>query len=256
MTAIDCASSIIGDGPALFFIHGIGSCRQSWDEITQILKDDFTCITYDLRGHGDSPIPNSKFGIDELVEDLEALRLKLGIESGHFFGHSLGGMIGPAYAMAHPNRVLTLGLLSTAAFRDVSDIEKVTGVLQLIKEKGVVDTIDTFVSRWFTESFIKKKPNKVNDRIAQVLATNSDVFLNVFEIYAKTEMSPWLHKILSPCLVLTGEMDGGCNPRLNKLIASALPNSELIVLKDLKHSIMIENSPLVAKHIQDFLSNN
>ena len=58
--------------------------------------------------------------------------------------------------------------------------------------------------------------------------------MNVFRIYAGTEMQPWLHKVAAPSLVLTGEFDGGCNPRLNKLIADALPNSELVVLPGYK----------------------
>ena len=37
------------------------------------------------------------------------------------------------------------------------------------------------------------------------------VFLNVFHIYAETEMSPWLHEVKASSLVLTGEMDGGCS---------------------------------------------
>ena len=64
----------------------------------------------------------------------------------------------------------------------------------------------------------------------QVIDTDPDVFLSVFDIYAETEMAPWLHEVKHPCLVLTGENDGGCNPRLNTLIAAALPDSELVIL--------------------------
>ena len=44
------------------------------------------------------------YTLDDLVEDLEALRAELGIERAHFMGHSLGGMIGPAYARKYPER--------------------------------------------------------------------------------------------------------------------------------------------------------
>jgi len=108
--------------------------------------------------------------------------------------------------------------------------------------------------RLFKE-FIKENPNVVEDRLKQVIDTNSDVFLNVFHIYAETEMSPWLHKIKVPCLVLTGEHDGGCSPRLNQLIHNALPQSELVILPEYKHSILLEDGVSVAQNIVRFISN-
>ena len=253
MTAIDCAHSIEGQGPVLFLVHGIGSRRQAWNEVVSCLKDDFTCISYDLRGHGDSALPDGAFGLDDLVDDLEALRAKLGIDQAHVAGHSLGGMIGPAYAYAHPDRVLTVGILSTAAFRTEDDAAKLQAVIRAMEENGIGNTLDTLVNRWFTDEFIRANPDKIEARLKQVIDTDPDVFMNVFHIYAETEMAPWLHKVAAPSLVLTGENDGGCNPRLNRLIAKALPNSELVILDHLKHSLMIEDSPLLAAHLGTFL---
>jgi pimeloyl-ACP methyl ester carboxylesterase len=86
-----------------------------------------------------------------------------------------------------------------------------------------------------------------------VVDTPAEVFLNVFRIYAQTEMAPWLNQIAAPSLVLTGELDGGCNPRLNRFIADELPNSELVILSGLKHSVLIEAPDLIATAVQDFL---
>ena len=93
--------------------------------------------------------------------------------------------------------------------------------------------LDTLADRWFTERFMAEAPERIAARKRQVVETDRDVFLNVFHIYAETEMSPWLHEVTAPSLVLTGELDGGCNPRLNKQIADALPNSELVILEGL-----------------------
>lgn len=255
MTAVPCAYTVDGSGPPLVLIHGIGSRRQTWNEIVQILKDEYTCITYDLRGHGDSPTSSDEFGLSELVEDLELLRATLGYSEWHIAGHSLGGMIGPAYAHKHCERVLSLGLLSTAAFRTEDDAAKVQGVVTTMEEQGIDNTLPTLVNRWFTEEFVAANPDKIEARIQQVLDTPADTFLNVFHIYAETEMAPWLHEVSAPALVLTGENDGGCNPRLNRLIADAMPNAELCILDHLKHSIMIEASPLVADHLKEFLNS-
>ncbi len=253
MTAIDCAYSIKGEGPAVFMIHGIGSRRTTWNGLIQHLNKDFTCIIYDLRGHGDSPVPYEQFGLEELVDDLEALRQKLEIEQAHFIGHSLGGMIGPAYARAYPAKVLSVGLLSTAAGRTADDSAKVNAVGRAMREKGIKQVLPTLVDRWFTAAFAQANPDAIERRLQQVIDTPEQVFLNVFDIYATTEMAPWLHEVTAPCLVLTGELDGGCNPRLSRFIANKLPNSELVILEGLKHSILIEASDRVAHHVKSFL---
>ncbi len=53
--------------------------------------------------------------------------------------------------------------------------------------------------------------------------------------------------------MLTGELDGGCNPRLNRFMADTLPNSELVILEGLKHSILIEAPDRVAAPVRNFL---
>jgi len=252
-TAIDCEYSVAGNGPPLILVHGIGAARNTWDKALPLLTQHFTVVTYDLRGHGASPKPEKEFGLDELVADLERIRELCNLDSMHIAGHSLGGMIGPAYAYKYPQRVKSLGVLSTAAFRTDEDSTKVWAVVKAMEDKGIPNVLPTLTDRWFTDAFIKSYPEVVKNRLKQVIETDKDVFLNVFRIYAGTEMQPWLHKVKTPALVLTGENDGGCNPRLNKLIAEALQNSELLILPELKHSILLEAGDKVAGHLVDFI---
>jgi pimeloyl-ACP methyl ester carboxylesterase len=250
---MDCAYSVAGRGEPLVLIHGIGARRATFARLVEALQDRFTCISYDLRGHGESPLPSGRFGLDDLVDDLEALRAKLGIERAHFAGHSLGGMIGPRYALRYPDRVMSLGLWSTAAFRTEDDSAKVRGVVALMREKGIAQVLDTLTARWFTDEFAAAHPEVIEWRKRQVVETPPEVFLNVFHIYAETEMAPWLHQVTAPAQIITGENDGGCNPRLNRLIQAALPGSELVILPVLKHAIFIEATDQVAPHVRRFL---
>lgn len=245
--------SELGSGPPVVMVHGIGARRGLWEPVMRALAPYFRCIAYDLRGHGDSPCPPPPYSLDDLVADLEALRAHLGLERLHIVGHSLGGMIGPAYARAFPDRVLSLGLLSTAAFRTDEDAARVRGVVEGMREKGVAKSLDMLVARWFTDAFGAAHPDAVARRRRQVLDTPEDVFLSVFDIYATTEMAPWLHEVAAPALVLTGEQDGGCPPRLNAQIARALPRGELDVLAELKHAILIEAPEIVAERYLAFL---
>ncbi|MGI9412944.1 MAG: alpha/beta fold hydrolase [Hyphomicrobiales bacterium] len=250
---IDCAYTVEGSGPPLFLIHGIGAARDTWRFVMPALTDHFTVVSYDLRGHGTSPMPDGAFGLDDLVGDLERVRERSGFEQAHFAGHSLGGMIGPAYARKYPDRVLSLGLLSTAAGRSQDDSAKVWGVVHAMEDKGVPQVLDTLIERWYTDAFIAARPDVVQRRLKQVVDTDADIFLNVFRIYAGTEMMPWLHEVTAPSLVLTGEFDGGCNPRLNRLIADAMPNSELVILPGYKHAILLEAGEEVAQHLIRFM---
>jgi 3-oxoadipate enol-lactonase len=253
MAAVDVSYRITGQGPALYLVHGIGSRKTTWDELIDGLSDRFTCISYDLRGHGDSPVASTPYSLQDLVDDLEALRLKLGHDRIHIAGHSLGGMIGPAYARAFPQQTLSVSLLSTAAGRTREDSAKLQAVGEAMEKNGIVETLGTFVARWFTDAFLAANPQIIEARLQQVKDTPGDVFLSVFWIYAKTEMAPWLNQVSSPCLVLTGELDGGCNPRLNQFIDAQLPNSRLVILPGLKHSLMIEASDQVLPHLRKFL---
>ena len=253
---IECEYSVEGDGPALFLIHGIGAARDAWRFMVPRLRERFTCISYDLRGHGTSPLPRQAFGLDDLVNDLEALRARLGIGQAHFAGHSLGGMIGPAYAHKYPERVLSVSLLSSAAGRSVEDRSKLDAVYEQLERDGIAATLRVLVDRWFTEEFAAQHPELIERRLQQVIDTDANVFLNVFRIYAQTEMAPWLHEITAPCLVLTGELDGGCNPRLNRFIHGELPNCELVIMEGLKHSILVEAPQPVAEHLIWFVEHH
>ena len=115
---------IVGKGEPIIFIHGIGSRKHTWDGVIRELKNEYECISYDLRGHGESKVGESEFTLNDLVEDVEKLRTHLNIHKVHLVGHSLGGMIGPSYARKYQDRVISITLLSTAAFRTIEDKKK------------------------------------------------------------------------------------------------------------------------------------
>ena len=255
MSSVEVSYTIEGKGDPLYMVHGIGSRRIIWNALIKELKHQFTCVSFDLRGHGESPVPPVPYSLDELVEDLESLRAHLGHESIHIVGHSLGGQVGPAYARTYPERILTLTLLSTVAGRTPEDSAKVKKVVSTIRKNGVESVLKNLIERWYTDDFISDYPEAVDIRIQQVIETPPEVFLSVFDIYSSTEMLPWLKHITCPCLVMTGEFDPGCNPRLNQLIVDALPNAELVILENLKHSILVEAPDKVLPPLRDFLYN-
>ena len=81
---------------------------------------------------------------------------------------------------------------------------------------AIVNGIQYIGGQTSPDEFIKNHPSIVERRIKQVIDTDPEVFLNVFNIYAQTEMLPWLININKPCLVMTGQNDLGCSPEQNK----------------------------------------
>ena len=252
---LDCHYSIIGSGPAIFLTHGIGAAKDAWRFIAPKLSKNFTVITYDLRGHGKSQVINKNFGLEDLVLDLEKVREKTNIDKGHFIGHSLGGMIAPAYAKKYPDKVLSVGMLSTVAGRSQEDSKKVWSVIEEMEEKGIEKTLEKLTTRWFTDEFIANNYELVTRRLKQVVDTDPEVFLNVFRIYAKTEMISWLKELTKPCLLMTGESDGGCTPEHNKKMANEIKNSKLVILPKLKHSFLIEGPNQITDNLINFIKN-
>jgi pimeloyl-ACP methyl ester carboxylesterase len=53
------AYDLFGEGPAIVLLHGGGGSRQEWHEAgyIRLLQEDYTVITMDLRGHGESGLP-------------------------------------------------------------------------------------------------------------------------------------------------------------------------------------------------------
>ena len=170
-------------------------------------------------------------------------------------GHSLGGMIAPAYAKKFPERVLSVGLLSTVAGRSDEDKQKVWNVISDLKDKGVEQTLKNLTNRWFTDNFIEKNPDLVSRRLKQVIDTDKDVFINVFKIYAETEMISWLKDIKKPCLFMTGENDGGCTPVHNKKMSNEIKDSKLVIIPEVKHSFLIEAPDQIANNLIEFIEN-
>ena len=75
-------------------------------------------VTYDTRGHGESPAPAGPYSLDDLVDDLVALLDEVGAERAHVVGLSLGGMTAMRLAAREPERVDRLALLCTSAKPD------------------------------------------------------------------------------------------------------------------------------------------
>ncbi|MDJ0745273.1 MAG: alpha/beta hydrolase [Xenococcaceae cyanobacterium MO_167.B27] len=83
--------------PSLVFIHGWLLSHHYWQPLVSLLKPYYQCLTYDLRGFGNSQTtttpPKQEYSLASYAQDLKILLQKLEIERAWLIGHSLGGSI-------------------------------------------------------------------------------------------------------------------------------------------------------------------
>ena len=106
----------IGSGPPAVVLHGgPGAHHDYLLPGFDALADGRTLIYYDQRGGGQSAVPREvPVGWEEQVADLEALRNLWRIERLPLIGYSWGALLALLYAIAHPDRVERLVLVSPA----------------------------------------------------------------------------------------------------------------------------------------------
>ena len=75
MSAVAVSYTVDGaaDAPVVVLSNSLGATRAMWDPQVPALAERFRVVTYDTRGHGQSPAPAGPYTQDDLVDDLIAL---------------------------------------------------------------------------------------------------------------------------------------------------------------------------------------
>ncbi|MCR8546319.1 alpha/beta hydrolase [Salipiger sp. P9] len=107
------AYDIAGNGPPLLLLHGYPQCRALWRPVFPLLTDAFTVIAPDLRGYGDSSMPDSveAMSFRAMAEDMLALMDHLGFGRFHLAGHDRGARVSHRLALDAPDRPVAVSLL-------------------------------------------------------------------------------------------------------------------------------------------------
>ena len=85
---------VMGAGPPLLLLHGMGAATHSWRDLAPLLAHDFTLIAPDLPGHGFTETPHGEgLSLPGMARGLAALLAKLDIRPTFAVGHSAGAAI-------------------------------------------------------------------------------------------------------------------------------------------------------------------
>ena len=104
-----------GQGEPVFLFHAIGCDHHMWDSLAAALAARYRVVRVDVRGHGRSPVPEGEYSLEALADDVLAVLDGLEIDKAHWVGLSMGGMIGQAFAINHPDRLGRLVLANTTS---------------------------------------------------------------------------------------------------------------------------------------------
>lgn len=158
---------------ALVFVHGWACDRSFWAAQQRAFAGDYTVITLDLAGHGDSTTARTDFSPVRLGRDVAELVQQLDLERVVLIGHSLGGPVCLAAAAGLQGRVCCV--LGIDCLHDV-ELQLTAAMLQVMVQgferdcaaslRAAVQSAfppgaDQELVRWVTERALRTPPATV-----------------------------------------------------------------------------------------------
>lgn len=216
----------------MVFVHGYAGCAETWEHQLNHFARDFRVVAPDLRGHGQSDAPFTRYTMRELVADLFAVSQHLELpERFVLVGHSFGGSICVEYAAIHPEQIDRLVLIATA------------GEYPLRRAASAAYRIPTAMLRpvW------KYRPR-----------WNAE--LHVVKRMAVNNMAQWqgwalMRNIQTPTLVITGEQDTYFPRYVFEDVGKIIPGAEVVDVGASKHKVQLERHQAVNRAMERFVGN-
>jgi proline iminopeptidase len=276
----------MGSGPPLLILHGGPGASHDYlmPHLVPLAKHN-RLVFIDERGCGKSPALEDPSGytIENMVEDVEAVRLSLRLGKINLLGHSYGGALAQAYALKYQRNLSHLVLSSTFA-----STKAMNQVFARMKERMAPDLraridsmeqaslygrgkgyergrypVDYMTASWGDAYFpflYGKRPDANFDPLASGVMS-WDLYKTMWGIHGEfvidgnlvsVEYEDRLGTIAVPTLITVGEHDE-CDPSLARTMQSKIPGSKLIVLPESGHMTFVDQPALFLKSVDGFL---
>ena len=214
--------------PVFLCIHGLADTLEVWDEIAGPLAERGRVVRIDQRGHGESGAPAGPCTREDLARDALAVLDALAIPRAILIGHSVGGIVAMAAALAAPERVAGLVLIGTASRcseRTAAWYERIALAAEQRGGDGLVRAI-------YGEGSTR--------RVRGDAAAIAHVARMLTSLY-RDPLTPQLAAITCPTLLLVGEKDL-MGPKASQTIRDALPDgrAELFVMPGCGHWLQLD----------------
>jgi pimeloyl-ACP methyl ester carboxylesterase len=249
--------SMEGEGLPVLMLHGFLGDRTCWQPLIDRVSDQYRCISLDLLGFGASGQPPIRYDVPTEVAFVEAVRSQLGLEQFYIVGHSFGGWVAAAYAIAYPERVLGLLLAAPAGIRDDEFCGRydylrplLTGGLWIDWGLGLAGPIAYILGqakplqtlRWFRQE-IQRQP-----------AAKSFLLDRLRPEDAIDTVETQIHRITAPTTIVIGDQDDTIPLWHAETYANRIQTAILEVWPGCDHSLPQKHSNRLAQVLEQLVS--
>ena len=248
--------SVRGEGRPILLIMGLGGNIEMWDPLERELRRlGFQTIAYDASGTGHSPprlVPLRPHG---LARQAAHLLDALGIPDCDVVGVSFGGGVAQELALRNPHRVRRLVLASTACGLGGVPGSPIALGLLATPLRYYSPRFLRAVARWMYGPVTSDEDSLMRQQVRARRSRPPTLWGYACQLYAVAGWTslPWLHRITSPTLVLSGEKDPIVPPVNARILGARIPGATVRVVPDAGHLLLMERADFCAQVIADFL---
>ncbi|BBY26908.1 4-carboxymuconolactone decarboxylase [Mycolicibacterium sediminis] len=237
------------DGPVILLGPSLGtSAATLWGDVADALVSRARIVGWDLPGHGRSA-PAEAFTIADLAVAVLALADRIGAETFHYAGDSIGGAVGLQVALDAPDRVSTATLMCTGAAIGTPDGWRERAAT--VRAEGIAPMVASSPQRWFAPGFVERHPGVAAALLDGLSHTDPESYAQACEALADFDVAPRLREITAPVLAIAGRDDVPTPPESLQRIATGVPNGEFVVLDGVGHLAPAEAPDRVAALIAE-----
>lgn len=241
-----------GEGEPVLMIHGLGSSTEDWELQVKALRRDFTVITYDVRGHGQTAKPGGAYSVSQFARDTALLIEHLGIAPVHVMGLSMGGMIAFQLASDRPDLVRSLIIVNSGPEMVLRTWQEKFAIFQrklIVRFMGMRKMGEVLAKRLLPAA----EHGALRETFAERWARNDpDAYLRALSALVGWSVMSKLPRINCPVLVVTADMD--YTPvDWKQQYTDTMPHAKLVVIPDSRHMMPVERPELFHNAIVPFL---
>jgi pimeloyl-ACP methyl ester carboxylesterase len=238
-----------GNGPAVALIHGLGASVQMWRDTIGTLKDRYTLIACDARGHGQSSA-KGECTVASAAQDLNAVLSHLGVSKCSLVGISTGVPVALTLNVQSPGLVRAMVLVSAAATSLPGSKERVEATAEAI----AYVSMEEFGTQYAAETLLPATPLPVQDELAGMISKmNPKVYIQLMRSAVLGDFSSFVPAVEVPVLVLAGEQDEANLNAGAQALANAIPGATFQIVPEAGHLACLDNPAAFAATVGAFL---
>ena len=203
--------------PVLLLLHGFAGCAAFWDDVVDLLKSDFRCISVDLPGHGQTEFPSGigNYGMGAVAESLGQMLDEIGVGRYNLWGYSMGGRLALHIALRFPDRVQRLVLESASpGIADPAERQQRVSEDSQLATQTEREGISWFVEEWMKRPLFASQQDlpaaqqaRARELRMQNTATGLASSLRGMGVGVQEPLHGALSRLTSPTMILVGEYD-------------------------------------------------